>query len=172
MKNRKLYMAAMLMLAAIAVTACGAESGVDSGAESNESANVDLQFITTELSDEGTILVDTSKLTEYPKFINYDAGGTIVQLIAVKASDGSSRLSLNTCQSCNPSPMAYYKEENGKLVCQNCGNTFTMDSVGSLSGGCNPMNLEYDNNGDYLVVRAEVLDGYADKFNSWQGPTE
>ena len=132
----------------------------------------DLQFIIPEISDDGNVLVDTSLITEHPKYVNYDADGTTVQLITVKTSDGSRRLSLNTCQACNPSPMAYFKEENGRLVCQNCGNAFNMDSIGSLTGGCNPMNIEYEDAGDFLIIKATDLDAYVDKFTSWQGPTK
>ena len=68
--------------------------------------------------------------------------------------------------------MAYFKEENGRLVCQNCGNVFTMDSIGSIAGGCNPMNIEYEDTGDFLIVKATDLNAYVDTFTSWQGPTK
>lgn len=78
--------------------------------------------------ENGEISIDADTLTSNPMYINYDSNGTNIQLIAVKGSDGTPRLSLNTCQVCNPSPMAYFKEQNGRLVCQNCGNVFTIDS--------------------------------------------
>ena len=93
----------------------------------------------TAVVENGEISIDTDTLTSMPMYVNYDSNGTNIQLIAVKASDGTPRLSLNTCQVCNPSPRAYFKEQNGRLVCQNCGNVFTMDSVGETSGGCYPM---------------------------------
>ena len=94
------------------------------------------------------------------------------QMIEVNASDGSSRLSLNTCQACSPSPRAYFKEENGRLVCQNCGNVFTMDSVGEAAGGCNPMNIAYNVEDKNLTVNAADLDRFAGNFASWSGPVE
>ena len=84
----------------------------------------------------GEISIDADTLTSNPMYINYESNGTNIQLIAVKGSDGTPRLSLNTCQVCNPSPRAYFKEQNGRLVCQNCGNVFTIDSVGETTGGC------------------------------------
>lgn len=93
--------------------------------------------------ENGQLAIDIGTLTEHPLYVNYDSNGTNIQMIAVNASDGSARLSLNTCQTCNPSPKAYFKERSGKLVCQNCGNVFKMDSVGGTAGGCNPMNIQY-----------------------------
>ncbi len=53
---------------------------------------------------------------------------------------------------CNPSPRAYFKEQNGRLVCQNCGNVFTTDSVGETTGGCNPMYIDYKNTDGKLTA--------------------
>ena len=120
----------------------------------------------------GEISIDADTLTSNPMYINYDSNGTNIQLIAVKGSDGTPRLSLNTCQVCNPSPMAYFKEQNGRLVCQNCGNVFTIDSVGETTGGCNPMYIDYTNTDGKLTVSVADLDTYADQFASWDGPVK
>ena len=120
----------------------------------------------------GEISIDADTLTSNPMYINYESNGTNIQLIAVKGSDGTPRLSLNTCQVCNPSPMAYFKEQNGRLVCQNCGNVFTIDSVGETTGGCNPMYIDYTNTDGKLTVTVADLDTYADQFASWDGPVK
>ncbi len=139
---------------------------------SKNEENATVNSFITPTAENGEISVDTDSLSEHPIFVNFDSNGTIIQLIAVKASDGSPRLSLNTCQACNPSPKAYFKEENGRLVCQNCGNIFTMDSVGSTSGGCNPMNIAYEISDDKITVKTADLDAYANSFSLWSGPTE
>ena len=120
----------------------------------------------------GEISIDADTLTSNPMYINYESNGTNIQLIAVKGSDGTPRLSLNTCQVCNPSPRAYFKEQNGRLVCQNCGNVFTVDSVGETTGGCNPMYIDYKNTDGKLTVSVVDLDTYADQFASWDGPVK
>ena len=120
----------------------------------------------------GEISIDADTLTSNPMYINYESNGTNIQLIAVKGSDGTPRLSLNTCQVCNPSPMAYFKEQNGRLVCQNCGNVFTVDSVGETTGGCNPMYIDYKNTDGKLTVTVADLDTYTDQFASWDGPVK
>lgn len=122
--------------------------------------------------ENGEISIDADTLTSNPMYINYDSNGTNIQPIAVKGSDGTPRLSLNTCQVCNPSPRAYFKEQNGRLVCQNCGNVFTTDSVGETTGGCNPMYIDYKNTDGKLTVSVADLDTYTDQFASWDGPVK
>ncbi len=160
--KRKILSLLLLVFMLSLMTACSSKN------EENAAVNT---FITP-TAENGEISVDTDSLSEHPIFVNFDSNGTTIQLIAVKASDGSPRLSLNTCQACNPSPKAYFKEENGRLVCQNCGNIFTMDSVGSTSGGCNPMNIAYEISDDKMTVNTADLDAYANSFSLWSGPTE
>lgn len=163
MKKRKIVKILLLAAAMAALTACGNTNAEEKAATA--------AYVTPTVEN-GEIVIDTDTLTDHALYINYDANGTNIQMIAVNASDGSARLSLNTCQACNPSPRAYFKEENGRLVCQNCGNVFTMDSVGEAAGGCNPMNIAYNVEDKKLTVSAADLDRYADNFASWSGPVE
>ena len=121
---------------------------------------------------DGKITISKNKLSNHPLYINYDSNGINIQLIAVIASDGSARISLNTCQSCNPSPRAYFLEEKGRLVCQNCGNVFKMDNVGTPSFGCNPMSIPYETSKNSLSVKTSDLDSFAGNFKSWKGPVK
>lgn len=132
-------------------------------------ASVSAKFITPAVKD-GKITISKAELSNHPLYVNYDSKGTTVQLIAVKASDNSARVSLNTCQACNPSPRAYFLEQNGRLVCQNCGNVFKMDSVGKSSFGCNPMSIPYEVSGNSVTVKTSDLDSFAVKFKNWKGP--
>lgn len=47
-----------------------------------------------------------------------------------------------------------------------------MDSVGETSGGCNPMNIDYEIINAKLTIKTADLDDYADKFASWGGPVK
>ena len=120
---------------------------------------------------DGAISIAVGDLTTSPTYINYDTNGTTVQLIAGLASDGSARVALNTCQVCNPSPKAYFAQDGSKLVCQNCGNKFTMDDVGDAASGCNPTQVEFMESDGVLSVPTSVLDAEAKAFAKWQGPT-
>lgn len=167
-QNIKKIILPIFMIAVL--TACGNNNTEEKTDISVEKASV-TAYVTPNVEN-GEIVVDTDTLTEKPLYINYNSNGTNIQMIAVNATDGSSRLSLNTCQACNPSPKAYFIEEAGKLVCQNCGNVFTMDSVGESSGGCNPMNIDYKIIDGKLTIKTADLDNYADKFAYWSGPIE
>lgn len=188
--SRKILTVIMTLLVASMLTACGSSNtsgNTSASGSSNVSGNSTssgsgkLESTTEESEntvyltpavENGEITIDADTLTSHPLYVNYDSNGTNIQLIAVKASDGTTRLSLNTCQVCNPSPMAYFREQDGKLVCQNCGNTFTMDSVGETSGGCNPTYIDYKNTDGKLTVSVADLDTYADRFTSWGGPVK
>lgn len=62
-----------------------------------------------------TIALDT--LGETPAFADGTIDGQPMQVIAVRDSDGTVRLSYNTCQVCQGSPWAYFELQNGQLVC-------------------------------------------------------
>ena len=51
----------------------------------------------------------------------------------------------DTCQVCCDSGQGYYEQSGDILVCQNCGNRFTMDQVEVSIGGCNPVPIFPDN---------------------------
>ena len=40
------------------------------------------------------------------------------------------------------------------------------------SGGCNPMNIDYEVIDSKLTIKTADFDNYADKFASWGGPVE
>ena len=139
--KRKILTIIWTALVIVALSACGSsEISGSSDVSKDENTESDAEkeetvVYETPAVENGEISIDADTLTSNPMYINYESNGTNIQLIAVKGSDGTPRVSLNTCQVCNPSPRAYFKEQNGRLVCQNCGNVFTTDSVGETSGG-------------------------------------
>lgn len=117
------------------------------------------------------VVIDIAALTNTASFFSYDADGTAVELFGIEASDGTTRLALNTCQICNGSPYAYFVQEEDAFVCQNCGNRFTSTQVGIVSGGCNPIPItetDYTVNNGSISIPSELLDGYADRFVNWK----
>lgn len=126
MRKKKLIKLIPLVLAVTALTACGNagtedKSAASPNADSKNTAsqstasaeNAAAASYITPAVENGQLAIDTGTLTEHPLYVNYDSNGTNIQMIAVNASDGSARLSLNTCQTCKPSPKAYFKERNG-----------------------------------------------------------
>ena len=82
--------------------------------------------------------ISTADVTANASFIPVDVDGTKMEVIAVRDSQGNVRTAFNTCQVCYGSSRAYYEQSGNNLVCQNCGNRFSMNQVGLQAGGCNP----------------------------------
>jgi len=97
------------------------------------------------LSGNGDLVIQTSGITEKAQFYPYNVGELDMEVIAVKASDGSIRTAFNTCQVCFDSGRGYYRLEENMLVCQNCGNRFSPDQVEIVTGGCNPVPILSEN---------------------------
>lgn len=85
------------------------------------------------------LVIPIAELSETAAFYPVDIEGTRLEVIAVKAPDGTIRTAFNTCQVCYASGRGYYKQRGNLLVCQNCGNRFRMSQVEVRSGGCNPV---------------------------------
>ncbi|MDR1000428.1 MAG: DUF2318 domain-containing protein [Clostridiales bacterium] len=91
------------------------------------------------------IVIPVGDISEKATFYPAEIDGTSLEVIAVKASDGTTRIAFNTCQVCYSSGRGYYEQDGGVLVCQNCGNRFATDQVGIKSGGCNPWPIFEEN---------------------------
>ncbi|MDR0598188.1 MAG: DUF2318 domain-containing protein [Treponema sp.] len=85
------------------------------------------------------LVIQIADLTENVSFYPVDIEGTRLEVLAVKAPDGTIRTAFNTCQVCYASGRGFYKQQGTVLVCQNCGNRFRMSQVEVRSGGCNPV---------------------------------
>ncbi|MDR2491289.1 MAG: DUF2318 domain-containing protein [Spirochaetaceae bacterium] len=85
------------------------------------------------------LVIPIAELSENAVFYPVDIDGTRLEVIAVKAPDGTVRTAFNTCQICYNSGRGFYKQQGTVLVCQNCGNRFRMNQVEVRSGGCNPV---------------------------------
>lgn len=122
-------------------------------------------------SDNTEIKIFKSEVSETAKFYPYKIDGTNMEVIAVKATDGTIRTALNTCQICFDSGRGYYKQEGQFLVCQNCGNRFHIDQVEKIKGGCNPVPILESNKqdkGNYISISKEYLASQKQYFSNWK----
>lgn len=117
------------------------------------------------------LVIPKSEVTEKVKFYPYKVGKTAMEVMAVKASDGTIRTALNTCQVCNGSPRAYYEQEGNVVVCQNCGNQFAMDMIEKERGGCNPIPILKENKVEddaNITVSKDFLAQAEPLFKTWK----
>lgn len=112
-----------------------------------------------------------SEVTSKAKYYPYKAGTTYMEVIAVRAKDGTIRTALNTCQVCYDSGRGYYVQEGNELVCQNCGNRFPIEKVEVVRGGCNPvpiMKPDKKDDGTNIVISGEFLTKNKFFFARWK----
>jgi hypothetical protein len=140
--------------------------------EANEGGS---QEVTGQNSDStansGELKILKSEINDKVKFYPYEADGVYMEVLAIKANDGSIRTALNTCQICFNSGQGYYKQEGNKLVCQNCGNRFGVDDVEIVRGGCNPVPILGENksdDGEYITIDKGFLADNKDLFIAWK----
>ena len=138
---------------------------------SEDAASADSNVKKAVLNDNGDVVINVADITENATFYEYDSNGTTIGLFAVKASDGTIRTALNTCQVCNGSPYAYFEQQGDSFQCQNCGNQFSLDMIGQERGGCNPVPITADDetvNDTEIIIPAKFLDENAERFTNWK----
>lgn len=129
----------ILGVVAVIVIGIAAFTFLNSG---NDEENLAKQTKPTAISatdENGDMVIQVADVTETTTFYAYDELDTYMEILAVKASDGTIRTAFNTCQVCYASGRGYYIQEGNALICQNCGNRFKMDEVEVARGGCNPV---------------------------------
>lgn len=121
-------------------------------------------------SGSGDLKILKSEVSETAKFYPYKVGKTDMEVLAVKASDGTIRTAFNTCQVCFDSGRGYYIQEGDELVCQNCGNRFQLDQVEKIKGGCNPVPVLEENktdDGTNIIISQAFMEANEGLFGNW-----
>lgn len=137
--------AAIAVIAVIGILAVKGVSATNEPADKTALSPVAANSVALAPAANGDLVIAISDITSTAKFYPVEIDGTKLEVIAVKAPDGTIRTAFNTCQVCYSSGRGYYKQEGNVLVCQNCGNRFGMDQVEVLSGGCNPVPIFPEN---------------------------
>jgi uncharacterized membrane protein len=117
------------------------------------------------------VVIPTSGVTTTASFYPVQIDGERLEIFAVKASDGSARTAFNTCMDCYLSGAGVYSQSGDTLICQNCGNVFSIDQIGLASGGCNPVPIpdsaKTEENGSIKISKEFLLEQKA-VFDSWK----
>lgn len=117
------------------------------------------------------LVIPTADLSETVQFYPVELDGVSMEVMAARDANGTIRLAYNTCQVCYSSGRGYYKQEGDKLVCQNCGNQFTIDQIGKSGGGCNPIPIyssDYTQTDDEIQIPYTYLSNYESAFSNWK----
>ena len=175
--------AAMAALLCFAVAGCAAKDSGNPVVRTESNASVDPATLAASTvpnefavyhvvvpDADGKVRIPTEGIGEAVSFFNIDVEGTTVQVFALRDSYGKVHVAFNTCQSCTPSPKAYYVQIQGILRCDACGFTFEANQVGAVAGGCNPWPIPGVNvTADGIVIPYASVAELADEFAHWDG---
>ena len=118
-----------------------------------------------------SLVIPVSEISSTASFYPVEVDGTRMEVFAVADSEGNIRTAFNTCQICYGSGRGYYVQEGNVLVCQNCGNRFTVDQVEIQSGGCNPWPIFPENKtitDDTIEISYDFLNESKEIFSKWK----
>ena len=117
------------------------------------------------------LVIQIADITENALFFPVVIDGMQMEVLAVKAPDGTIRTAFNTCQVCYSSGRGYYLQQGTLLVCQNCGNRFRMNQIERQAGGCNPVPIFAANKtvtNTTITISQEYLRQAKAIFASWK----
>jgi uncharacterized membrane protein len=123
------------------------------------------------VTKDSDLVIPVDEISSTATFYPVEVDGTKLEVISVKAPDGSVRTAFNTCQVCYDSGRGYYEQEGEALVCQNCGNRFRMSQVETVSGGCNPVPILKDNKtetDENITIPRDFLKKATVIFGNWK----
>jgi hypothetical protein len=119
----------------------------------------------------GDLRIPKKEVTAIAKFYPYTAGGVLMEVLALRARDGTVRTAFNTCQVCYSSGRGYYTQKGDYLVCNNCGNRFLASQVELIKGGCNPVPIGKDEkkeDADFVTIPKAILEQAKPLFLKWK----
>lgn len=175
MKKRLLIW--MTVMSVVVLAGCGSTEKKVDNAGDTQAASVETtqQTEDTEAQEEASasdmLVIPMADLSETVQFYPIELDGVSMEVMAAKDANGTIRLAYNTCQVCYSSGRGYYKQEGDKLVCQNCGNQFTIEQIGESGGGCNPIPIsssDYTQTDDEIQIPNTYLSNYESAFSNWK----
>ncbi|WP_099468155.1 DUF2318 domain-containing protein [Konateibacter massiliensis] len=168
-KSKKLpilYLVAGLLIVVVIAT-----SFLKNGNDTKQTADGKTETTTAEVSENGDLIIPVAAVSDKASFYEYDVDGTKLEVMAIKASDGTIRTAFNTCQVCYSSGRGYYEQDGDALICQNCGNRFSADDVEVTRGGCNPVPIPEENkttDDTNIIISQDYLKSAKELFENWK----
>ncbi|MGB6679947.1 MAG: DUF2318 domain-containing protein [Candidatus Bathyarchaeia archaeon] len=110
-------------------------------------------------TEEAAVKIPILEIGTSAKWYTYNSNGETTKYFLVKGSDGKTHLAIDACDVCYSSKLGYEQTDN-VMTCNNCGQTFPINSIGTenLSGGCWPSYLPYEVDGENVIISESELD--------------
>ena len=119
----------------------------------------------------GDLKIPKKEITATAKFYGYKAGSVYMEVLALRAPDGTVRTAFNTCQVCYDSGRGYYTQKGDYLICNNCGNRFLSSQVELVKGGCNPVPITKElksEDADFITIPKALFEEAKPLFAKWK----
>ena len=109
-------------------------------------------------SQSGEIRIPLAELAGgQAKFLQHAAAAGAVRFFAIRGADGVARVALDACEICFHARLGYF-QRGDEVVCRKCGNSYAPALIDERPGGCHPIRIPREVDGDHLVVLAADLE--------------
>lgn len=111
---------------------------------------------------EGVAQIKVSQVSDghLHRFEYHAKDGTTMRFLAIKKGSGGVVVVLDACENCGD---AGYYEKDGKVICKKCDVAMNIATIG-FKGGCNPIPIDFTNDGTTISVQTSVLDANSSYF--------
>ena len=143
----------------------GSEQTAETDLQGEPAVQTSVSYADTD--EDGNFFIPASGLSQdQVQFVRLSDDSKI-ELIARIGDDGTPKVALGTCQSCNGAPGAFYSQEGDIIQCNNCGLTFELGVIDAPGDGCHPISIDEslvstDENG--ITLQADGILYYEELF--------
>jgi hypothetical protein len=119
----------------------------------------------------GELRIPKKEVGPKARFYGYQLGNVQMEVLALRAPDGTIRTAFNTCQVCYDSGRGWYTQAGDFLVCNNCGNRFLARQVELIKGGCNPVPITRElkrEDAEFIYIPQGIFEQAKPLFLKWK----
>ncbi len=130
-----------------------------------------LAFAGGTITPAGELKIPKKEVTAIAKFYGYKVGNVQIEVLALRAPDGTIRTAFNTCQVCYDSGRGWYTQQGDFLICNNCGNRFLARQVELIKGGCNPVPITRElkrEDAEFIYIPKAIFEQAKPLFLKWK----
>lgn len=110
------------------------------------------------------ITIPLSDISTTAKYYSYDSKGIAIRYFSVLDSAGKPKIAFDGCDICGGAKG--YRQEGTDMVCNNCGQHFKIDQLGTKNSGvgCWPGYLPSSFNSEIISIKVSDIIGGEDRF--------
>lgn len=159
MKKKIVFVGVVAIVAMVYLGGCTGTTQNKNNSNTDTNSNSELQQNETE------IRIPISDVSTTAKFYSYDSSGVTIRYFAVEDKQGTVHVAFDACDVCYEAKKGY-KQDGDVMQCLNCGQTFSITSIGTenTAGGCWPSYLAMNMDGNDVVIKIADLEAKSYMF--------